>query len=46
MMPTLPSTVGLSFLSSIEDNKDYPQNHIIFKNRPNSLAYNELGKQD
>jgi hypothetical protein len=26
--------------------KDYPQNHIIFKNRPNSLAYNELSKQD
>ena len=31
MYPTLLSTLGLSLLSPIEDNKDYLQNHIIFK---------------
>jgi hypothetical protein len=29
--PTVDSTEGLSLLSSIEDNKDYLQNHIILK---------------
>ena len=33
---TVPSTAALSFLFSIEDNKDYLQNQIIFKNEENS----------
>jgi len=30
--PTVPSAFGLSRLSPIRDKRDYPQNHIIFKN--------------
>ena len=31
MTPTLPSTLALSLLFSIEYKKDYPQTQIIFK---------------
>jgi len=31
-VPTVLSTEALSLISSIEDIKDYLQNHIIFKN--------------
>jgi len=31
IIPTEPSTVALSFISSIEDIKDYLQDRIIFK---------------
>jgi hypothetical protein len=30
-MPTAPSAFGLCLLSLIQDKKDYPQIHIIFK---------------
>ena len=39
MMPTAPSTLGLSFLSSIENKKDYLQNRIIFKNNRTIFNY-------